>query len=80
MTDHATDRLPIVTDTDGHAYLGADAVVALLRAIAESCRTLADDPDSGGLRAAGAAIDLEADNLDCLAIMRTSTLPKERRP
>lgn len=71
MTEHATDRLPIVTDTHGHAYLGADAVVALLRAIAESCRILADDPDSGDLRAAAAAIDLEADNLDCRAIERT---------
>jgi hypothetical protein len=79
VTEHATDRLPIVTSTDGQAYLGADAVVELLRAIAESCRILADDPDSGGLRAAGAAIDLEADNLDCRAIERTSTLPKESR-
>lgn len=80
MTDHATDQLPIVTSTDGHAYLGADAVVALLRAIAESCRSLADDPDAGDLRAAAAAIDLEADNLDCRAIMRTSSLPKEPQP
>jgi predicted DCC family thiol-disulfide oxidoreductase YuxK len=35
---HATDRLPIVTDTHGHAYLGADAVVALLRAIEHTHR------------------------------------------
>jgi hypothetical protein len=71
VTEHATSRLPIATSTDGQAYLAADAVVALLRAIAESCRILADDPDSGGLRAAGAAIDMEADNLDCRAIART---------
>lgn len=70
MTDHATDRLPIVTDSQGHAYLGADAVVALLRAIAESCRTLADQPDYG-LDAVAVAIEMEADNLDCRAIMRT---------
>lgn len=79
MTEHATSQLPIVTSTDGHAYLGVDAVVALLRAIAESCRNLADDPDCD-LRGAATAIDLEADNLDCLAIMRTSNPPKEGRP
>jgi hypothetical protein len=79
VTGHATDRLPIVTFADGHAYLGADAVVALLRAIAESCRTLADDSDCD-LETAAAAIDQEADNLDCLAIMRTSNPPKEARP
>ncbi|MFJ9740855.1 hypothetical protein [Streptomyces sp. NPDC101166] len=76
MTAHATDRLPLVTATDGHAYLGADAVVALLRAIAESCRNLADEPECD-LRTAAAAIDMEADNLDCRAIMRTSNPPKE---
>ncbi|MEU9310899.1 hypothetical protein [Streptomyces sp. NPDC048256] len=75
MTDepplqHATDRLPIVTDTHGHAYLGADAVVELLRAIAESCRILAEQPDYD-LDAVAIAIDMEADNLDCRAIMRT---------
>jgi len=79
MTEPATSQLPIATSTDGQTFIGVDAVVALLRAIAESCRILADDPDSGGLRASGAAIDLEADNLDCRAIERTSTLPKESR-
>lgn len=68
--EHATSRLPIVTATDGHTYIGADAVVALLRAIAASCRNLADDPDCT-LAGAAAAIDLEADNLDCLAIQHT---------
>jgi ABC-type nitrate/sulfonate/bicarbonate transport system substrate-binding protein len=68
--DHASSQLPIVTATDGHAYLGVDAVVALLRAIAESCRTLADDPDAS-LEAAAAAIDMEADNLDCRGIEHT---------
>jgi hypothetical protein len=73
---HAADQLPIVTSTDGHPYIGVDAVVALLRAIAESCRNLADEPDCD-LYAASAAIDLEADNLDCRAIMRAGNLPKE---
>lgn len=66
----ASTALPIVTSTDGHAYLGCDAVVALLRAIAESCRNLADDPDCD-LRTAAAAIDVEADALDCRAIAYT---------
>jgi hypothetical protein len=70
MTEHATSRLPIVTATDGRPYIPADAVVALLRAIAESCRNLADDPDCT-LAGAAAAIDLEADNLDCRAISMT---------
>ena len=69
--EHATSQLPIVTATDGHAYIGADAVVLLLRVIATSCRDLADDPDCD-LRTAATAIDLEADNLDCLAIERTA--------
>ena len=42
---HAADRLPIVTASNGQPYLPCDAVLALLRAIAESCRNLADDPD-----------------------------------
>lgn len=67
---HATDQLPIVTSTDGMAFVGVDAVVALLRAIAESCDNLAGDPDCD-LRTAAAAIEREADNLDCRAIERT---------
>jgi len=67
---HAADRLPIVTATDGHAYIPAHAVVALLRAIAETHRDLADDPDCD-LRAGAAAIDLEADAIDCRAIEHT---------
>jgi hypothetical protein len=66
----ASSRLPIVTANDGHAYIGVDAVVALLRAIAESCRALADEPDCT-LRSAADAIDFEADNLDCRAIAHT---------
>ncbi|MFE0039411.1 hypothetical protein [Streptomyces sp. NPDC059015] len=68
----ASSKLPIVTDTHGHAYIPADAVVAFLRAIAESCRNLADDPDAN-LHSAAAAIDFEADNLDCRAIACTRT-------
>lgn len=77
MTDdpplpHATDQLPIVTSTDGQAFIGVDAVVALLRAIAASCDNFADDPDHDhNLRTAAVAIEREADNLDCRAIMRT---------
>ncbi|MEU3613461.1 hypothetical protein ABZ725_14255 [Streptomyces sp. NPDC006872] len=75
MTDdapipHATDQLPLVTSTNGQPYVGIDAVAALLRAIAESCRNLADDPDCDLLTAA-AAIDMEADNLDFRAIEMT---------
>ncbi|WP_030670567.1 hypothetical protein [Streptomyces rimosus] len=66
----AAMRLPIVTGTDGQPYLGCDAVVALLRAIAASCRTLADDPECD-LDSAAAVIDYEADALECRAIDRT---------
>lgn len=67
----ATSRLPIVTANDGNAYIGCDAVAILLRAMADSCRTLADDPDCD-LNTAADAIDLEADNLDCRAIEHTT--------
>lgn len=70
----ACTALPIATGSDGHAYLGCDAAVALLRAIAESCRTLAADPDCDLLTAA-AAIDMEADVLDCRAIALTRPPP-----
>ncbi|WP_060905340.1 hypothetical protein [Streptomyces scabiei] len=70
-TSHAADRLPIVTASDGQPYLPCDAVLALLRAIAESCRNLADDPDCD-LHSAGAAIDVEADSLEARAIAHTT--------
>lgn len=80
MTDepveHASSQLPIVTAADGHAYLRVDAAVVLLRALAETCRTLAGDPDCT-LHGAAAAIDIEADNLDCRAIMKTTSPPRE---
>jgi hypothetical protein len=66
----AAELIPIVTSTDGHPYLPADAVIAFLRAIAESCRNLADDPDCD-LHSAAAAIDSEADYLDVRAIGHT---------
>lgn len=74
MTDHehiepASDRIPIVTDRQGQAYIPADAVVLFLRVVAESCRNLADDPDCD-LHTAGAAIDFEADAL----VSRTASL------
>ncbi|MFG2639291.1 hypothetical protein ACGFX8_37780 [Streptomyces sp. NPDC048362] len=69
-SQHPAGQLPIVTATDGHAYLGVDAVVALIRALAASCRELADDPDFD-LCSVASALDLEADHLDCLAIQHT---------
>lgn len=67
----ATSHLPIVTDRAGRPYIPCDAVALLLRAMADSCRTLADDTDCD-LHSAAAAIDLEADNLDCRAIEHTT--------
>ncbi|MBI0293316.1 hypothetical protein JBE04_02075 [Streptomyces sp. PRKS01-29] len=67
----ASTSLPIVTARDGQPYLGCDAVVAFLRAIAESCRTLADEAECG-LDSAAAAIDYEADALECRAIAHTT--------
>ena len=68
---HAADQVPIVTANDGQPYMPCDAVLALLRAIAESCRNLADDPDCD-LHGAGAAIDIEADALEARAIGHTT--------
>lgn len=66
----ASRDLNVVTANDGTAYIPAHEVVRLLRAIADSCRTLAGDPDCD-LRSAAAAIDFEADNVDCMAIANT---------
>ncbi|MFF0736874.1 hypothetical protein ACFYVK_35335 [Streptomyces chartreusis] len=71
---HAADKIPIVTANDGQPYAPCDAVLALLRAIAESCRNLADDPDCD-LHSAGAAIDIEADTLEARAIGHTTENP-----
>ncbi|MDX3549479.1 hypothetical protein PV724_44195 [Streptomyces europaeiscabiei] len=60
-----------MTASNGQPYLPCDAVLALLRAIAESCRNLADDPDCD-LHGAGAAIDIEADSLETRAIANTT--------
>lgn len=68
---HAADKMPIVTANDGQPYLSCEAVLALLRAIAESCRNLADDPDCD-LHTVGAAIDVEADALESRAIAHTT--------
>lgn len=67
---HAADSMPIVTANDGQPYLPCEAVLVLLRAIATSCRNLADDPDQD-LHTAGAAIDIEADALETRAIAAT---------
>ncbi|MGK3107982.1 hypothetical protein [Streptomyces sp. WAC05858] len=67
----ASTSLPIVTATDGQPYVGCDAVIAFLRAIAESCRNLADEPGCG-LDSAAAAVDYEADALECRAIAHTT--------
>lgn len=68
---HAADNLPLVTASNGQPFMPCDAVLALLRAIAESCRNLADDPDCD-LHTAGAAIDTEADTLESRAIAHTT--------
>jgi hypothetical protein len=67
---HAADRLPIVTASNGQPFMPCDAVLALLRAVAESCTTLADDPDCD-LHTASAAIEVEADALEARAIAHT---------
>jgi hypothetical protein len=60
-----------VTASNGQPFIPCDAVLALLRAIAESCRNLADDPDCT-LPGAGEAIDIEADALEARAIAHTT--------
>ncbi|MGA5869288.1 hypothetical protein [Streptomyces cinereoruber] len=68
--EHVGNQIPIVTAGDGTTYIPAVAVVALLRGIASSCANLADDPDCD-LHTAAAAVDIEADVLECRAIMQT---------
>ena len=66
--------LPIVVGNDGQPYIGCDAVLALLRAIASSSRNLADDPDCD-LRTLAATMDLEANALEVRAIAHTTGPP-----
>lgn len=68
--EHAGNRIPILSGSDGQAYIPAAAVIQLLRAISASCDNLADDPDCT-LRGAAAAINIEADTIECRAILRT---------
>jgi hypothetical protein len=68
--EHVGNQIPLLTGTDGQVYIPADVVVALLRGIASSCTNLADDPECT-LRGAAAAIDLEADAIECRAIIQT---------
>ncbi|MFF0588432.1 hypothetical protein ACFYWD_20945 [Streptomyces sp. NPDC003781] len=63
-----------MTANDGQPYLSCEVVTILLRAIATSCRNLADDPDCD-LHTAGAAIDIEADTLEFRAIAATQETP-----
>ncbi|MEU5900582.1 hypothetical protein [Streptomyces venezuelae] len=65
------DSVPIVTASNGQPFMPCDAVLTLLRAVAESCRNLSDDPDCD-LHSAGAAIDIEADALEARAIAATT--------
>lgn len=69
-TERIGSKIPIRTDRDGRAWIEAWAVTHLLRAIASGCRNFADDPDYS-LHTAAAAIDIEADALECRAIMQT---------
>ncbi|WP_329114517.1 hypothetical protein [Streptomyces sp. NBC_01353] len=69
-TEAVGNKIPLLAGTDGQVYIPADVVIQLLRAIANSCRNLHDDPDCDLLGAA-AAIDLEADAIECRAIMQT---------
>jgi hypothetical protein len=71
LPPHAADMIPIVTGSDGQPYMSCEAAVVLLRAIAETHRELADDPDCD-LRTAAEAIDLEADALEAWAIGHTA--------
>lgn len=70
MTLPAFGRVPLVTGDDGCAYINADTVVILLRAIASTHRNLADDPDCD-LHTAAAAIDQEADALSVNVMLHT---------
>lgn len=69
--ERATDNIPILVASDGQPYMGCDAAVMLLRAIAGACRANADDPEVD-LLAAAEAIDQEADALAVRAIAHTA--------
>ncbi|MDR3080968.1 MAG: hypothetical protein LBV60_08570 [Streptomyces sp.] len=72
-TPPVTTGLPLVTGADGQPYLGCDAVVSLLRAIADTCDNSVHGAGDAG--AFAAAIHREADALDARAIAHT--VPKD---
>lgn len=61
------NKIPIRTDRSGRAWIQASAVTQLLRAIANGCRDYADNP-ACDLHSAAAAIEIEADAIECRAI------------
>ncbi|MCX4543806.1 hypothetical protein [Streptomyces sp. NBC_01565] len=63
--------LPLVTGSDGQPYIGCDAAIALLRAIASASRANADDPEIDA-HVVAAAIEAEADALEVRAIAHTA--------
>lgn len=81
MTDDAPQPvvtgLPIVVGSDGQPYLGCDAVLALLRAVATSSRTLADDPECD-LRTLADTLAREVDALEVRAIAHTMRVDTRR--
>ncbi|WP_328941560.1 hypothetical protein OG259_07755 [Streptomyces sp. NBC_00250] len=64
------NKIPIRTDRNGRAWIKASDVALLLRAIARGCREYGDNP-ACDLHTAAAAIDTEADTIECRAIMQT---------
>lgn len=69
--------IPITTGSDGRAYVGCDAVIALLRSLAHVI-TSDDDPEPFDAEAIAEYLSREADALTCRAI--THTDPESHRP
>lgn len=66
-----TFGLPIITGSDGQTYMPTCNIVYLLRAIADSSRNLADDPDCD-LTTLADTLDIEADALEVRGIAHTT--------
>ena len=66
----AASRIPMVTDTEGRAYIPASAVTVLLRAMAAVCHELDGQP-TRTLSDVGDVLQAEADAIDCRAIVQT---------
>lgn len=70
MEQPASTSIPITTGADGQPYIGADAFVAFLHALSETCSRAVNTPED--IAHFAEAMRVEADALQVRAIAHTT--------